>query len=238
MIGVIVPAHNEEKYLRHCLDAISIAASHADLNGEKVGVVIVLDDCNDSSDDIVQHYPFDVIAIHAKNVGIARAIGAAHMVASGARWLAFTDADTQVSPTWLVNQLALNKDLVCGSVEVRDWSPHGEYSKLLQNQFQQHYVDADDHRHIHGANLGVSTSAYLSVGGFQALKCSEDVALVEALIANGVEVAWTASPRVYTSARTDARAKGGFGDHLLKILGESLSSSLSKHIEGDAIAIK
>ncbi len=234
MIGIVVPAHNEEQYLRYCLDAISVAACHAGLHGERVGVVIVLDDCQDLSASIVADYPFDVMSTQARNVGIARAIGASHMIACGARWLAFTDADTVVSPSWLVNQLALGKELVCGSVEVRDWSMHGEHSRLLQQQFDQHYVDADDHRHIHGANLGVSTRAYLSVGGFEALKCSEDVALVQALIAQDVDVAWSASPRVYTSARANARARGGFGDNLLKILG----ASLRKHVEVEAASVQ
>ncbi len=237
MIGVVVPAHNEEHYLQHCLDAMAIAASHASLDGESVAVVIVLDDCDDLSASIVTHYPFDVIAIQAKNVGIARAIGATHVIARGACWLAFTDADTEVSPSWLVDQLALDKELVCGSVEVRDWSPHGEHSKLLQAHFDQHYVDEDGHRHIHGANLGVSTRAYLSAGGFEALACSEDVALVEALIALNVDVAWSATPRVYTSARTNARARGGFGDNLLKILGEGLRKQVKTELSTPGLAM-
>ena len=56
--------------------------------------------------------------------------------------------------------------------------------------------------------------AYQRAGGFEPLACSEDVALVEALQRSGATIAWSAAPRVMTSARTDARARGGFGDTL------------------------
>jgi hypothetical protein len=67
---------------------------------------------------------------------------------------------------------------------------------------------------VHGANLGVSAQAYLRAGGFAPLACSEDVALVEQLQATGARIAWSAAPRVVTSARRASRARGGFGDTL------------------------
>jgi hypothetical protein len=41
---------------------------------------------------------------------------------------------------------------------------------------------------------------------------------VKALEANGARFAWSARPRVFTSARTDARARGGFGDTLRAVV--------------------
>ncbi|HUD32119.1 MAG TPA: glycosyltransferase family 2 protein, partial [Variovorax sp.] len=78
---------------------------------------------------------------------------------------------------------------------------------------------------IHGANLGVSAEAYERVGGFRPLACSEDVALVEALQASGARIAWSAAPRVTTSARADARARGGFGDTLLAVIAAGLAAT-------------
>lgn len=43
----------------------------------------------------------------------------------------------------------------------------------------------------------------------------EDVLLVRALEQLGARFAWSALPRMFTSARIDARARGGFGDTLL-----------------------
>jgi glycosyltransferase involved in cell wall biosynthesis len=228
MIGVVVPAHNEQACLDATLAALKTAARHPSLRSEPVCIVVVLDACSDGSRAVVQRHAGKRLApvrasghcvsyleIDARNVGLARATGANLMLARGARWLAFTDADTIVAPGWLAAQLSLGVDVVCGSVAVEDWSAHKENAPRLRERFAQGYMDADGHRHIHGANLGVSAAAYQKAGGFSALPCHEDVALVAALASTGASFAWSAAPRVATSARTDARARGGFGDTLL-----------------------
>lgn len=149
-----------------------------------------------------------------RNVGNARAVGAASAHDAGARWLAFTDADTVVARDWLAAQLREQADVVCGTVDVDDWQDYGE---RMRNHYALSYTDRDGHRHIHGANLGVCAQAYRGAGGFQALQSSEDVALVNALIASGAKVAWSAAPRVVTSARWSLRAPDGFGATLLRI---------------------
>lgn len=223
MIGVAIPAHNEERCLDACLAAVLVAARHPALDSEPVLVCLVLDACDDASSDIARRHAlryaragvlFQVIEVDARQVGAARAAGAAALIAAGARWLAFTDADTRVGPGWLAAQLALCADVVCGSVEVDDWSPHAANASLAQTLFARDYQDREGHRHIHGANLGVCARAYIAVGGFISVACHEDVLLVRSLEAAGARFAWSALPRVYTSARIDARARGGFGDTL------------------------
>ena len=162
--------------------------------------------------------------IDQRKVGAARACGAARVLSEGARWLAFTDADTRVSPEWLVQQLALGVDVVCGSVAVDDWSPHADHAAMLRKHFSQTYNDRDGHRHIHGANLGVAADAYVKAGGFQPVPCHEDVYLVAALERIGARFAWSAAPRVITSARTDARARGGFGDTMLRVVAQAAAT--------------
>lgn len=73
----------------------------------------------------------------------------------GARWLAFTDADSSVAPNWLAAQLALDSDAVCETVTVSDWGAYGEH---MRTHYAAAYTDADGHRHIHVANLDVSTA--------------------------------------------------------------------------------
>jgi hypothetical protein len=230
MIGVAVPAHDEEANLGTCLAALLFAARHPSLADEAVHVHVVLDACADRSLDVVLHHQpafaaagvaLDYSEIQVRQVGAARAAGARHLLALGARWLAFTDADTRVSPQWLAAQLALDVDVVCGSVAVDDWSPHADRAHALRTHFASVYQDRDGHRHIHGANLGVSADAYRAAGGFAAVPCHEDVLLVQALERIGARFAWSAQPRVFTSARTDARARGGFGDTLLTMLGSA-----------------
>lgn len=226
MIGIVIPAHNEQLYLDECLHAARIAAIHPALQGETVRIVVVLDSCTDGSQAIVERHAaqcaeggtarIEYLAVTARNVGTARAAGVEQLLRSGARWLAFTDADTKVSGAWLAEQLRLDVDVVCGTVGVDDWSPHRADADALCQHFRRSYTDADGHRHIHGANMGVSAAAYRLAGGFKPLECSEDVALVEALERIGARFAWSAAPRVVTSARCDAKARGGFGDTLLR----------------------
>ena len=219
MIAIVIPAHDEAETIDACLLAALEAAGHAELNDEPVEIVLVLDACRDATARIAATHPqVRRLEVDFRNVGQARAAGAEHALATGARWLAFTDADTVVSPRWLVHQLALQADAVCGSVGVDDWSPHGDDANFLQGRFRATYTDADGHPHIHGANLGVSADAYRLVGGFEALACSEDVALVRALQAAGASIAWSALPRVTTSARHQTRVRGGFGDALMSHL--------------------
>ena len=225
MIGVVIPAHDEERHIGATLAAVRLAAAHPALLGEAVRLLVVLDSCGDATAAIAAAHGVETLALAARHVGRARAAGAARLLDAGARWLAFTDADTVVSPEWLVRQLEQDADAVCGSIGVGDWSPHGVQADALHEHFARTYQDADGHRHIHGANLGVSAAAYRRAGGFRALACSEDVALVEALQASGARIAWSSAPRVATSARTDARARGGFGDTLLAVLAAGLGAA-------------
>ncbi|GLH35741.1 MULTISPECIES: glycosyltransferase [Pseudomonas] len=212
MIGIVIPAHNEEALLDECLRAALRAGEHAQLAGEPVEILVVLDSCSDGSAQIVSAYPVLSLQIEARNVGEARAAGARLLLERGARWIACTDADSRVADDWLAAQLGLEADAVCGTVTVEHW--HESFDEAAQIRYHRHYQARDGHRHIHGANLGVSAEAYRLVGGFKPLTCDEDVQLVRALERSGANIAWSHRPQVHTSARLDSRAKGGFGDFL------------------------
>lgn len=215
MIGVCIPAHNEAQSIVACLASVCAAASHPHLAGRKVEIVVVHDSCTDETAQLSAQWPVARLHLEVRNVGIARATGAQYLIEQGAQWLAFTDADSVVSPLWLVHQLALQSNVVCGTVEVTDWSCHGPLAAQAQQAFEAGYQDQDGHRHVHGANLGMSAAAYLQAGGFEALTCSEDQALVDKLVQLGQQVAWSALPRVATSARPISRVDGGFATTLL-----------------------
>lgn len=214
VIAAIVPAHNEAGHIRPCIEALRAAGRAHGLHGEPVIVVVVLDACSDHTGRIADELGAITVETDGRNVGVARAVGARLALEAGARWLAFTDADTLVTPDWLVAQLALATEVVCGTVAVSDW---GVYGAPMQRHFEAIYTDADGHRHIHGANLGISAEAYRRSGGFEPLTSSEDVAIVAALRASGASIAWSAAPRVYTSARRAFKAPGGFGATLARV---------------------
>ncbi len=214
MIGVCIPAHNEERDIDRCLASVLEAARHPGLVDEPVEVVVVLDACTDRTGERVASWPVTQLSTQYRNVGLARAAGAQHLLVAGARWLAFTDADTIVSPAWLWHQLSLDASVVCGTVGVCGWESHGAQASRAHQAFLASYQDRDGHRHVHGANLGIAAQTYRDIGGFEALACSEDQALVDRLERAGVSIAWTSLPRVQTSARPFSRVTGGFATTL------------------------
>lgn len=212
MIGILIPAHNEEDLLEACIRAALRAACHERLEGETVLVLVVLDSCTDRSSAIVDRYPVHSLAIEARNVGQARAAGARFLLERGVRWISCSDADSRVAKDWLVAQLDLGADAVCGTVTVDQWN--AAFDESAQIRYHQHYQAREGHRHIHGANLGISADAYRRAGGFEPLASEEDVQLVRQLERCGAKIAWSQRPQVLTSARLDSRARGGFGDFL------------------------
>ena len=187
MIGVIVPAHDEEALIEECVESLGRLARSLGMH---------------------------TMHVKLKNAGFVRQAGANVALGHGTRWLAFTDADRVVAPDWLACQLALNADAVCGTVAVDNW---GMYDERMHRHFQLTYTDADGHSHIHGANLGVNAAAYATAGGFLGLKTCGDAALVEALRASEAKIAWSSTPRVATSVRPNFNALGGFGATLTTI---------------------
>lgn len=210
MLAVVIPVHNEAALLGECLEAVALAARDPRLEHEPVEVVVVLDACTDRSAAIAVRHGAQIVSLNAGCVGAARALGASFALDSGARWLAFTDADTRVPPDWLSSQLAADADVTCGPVAIEDWSAH-PYG--VRERFLEQYARGGDRR-VHGANLGMSAAAYRASGGFPALRNGEDAALLDSLLALGCRVAWRALPAVITSARWDSAIEGGFAARL------------------------
>lgn len=230
--AVVIPAHNEREKLPACLRAVLTAALCAPL---PVTIVVVLDDCDDGSADLVGEYGPDVhfISVDAHNVGTARAVGfgyARSLLGDGIRdtrcWYATTDADSRVDPGWLAHQMSVGAEMVLGVVRVTDWRQH---PAAVVDRYVQGYQGAPgtsdrDHEHIHGANMGFNARAYWRVGGFRTLATGEDVDLVERFEAAGYSIHRDTELSVITSARTQARAPHGFAHHL---------SELGRSVAGD-----
>ena len=213
MIGILIPAHNEEALLDESLSAALRASKHGLLAGEPVEVLVVLDSCTDRSAHIVSQYPVLSLHIEARNVGQARAAGAQHVAGARRTLDLLLPTPTVVSPmTGWWRSWASGADAVCGTVTVERW--HESFDEAAQIRYHRHYRACDGHRHIHGANLGISADAYRWAGGFKPLACDEDVQLVRELELAGANIAWSHRPQVLTSARLDSRARGGFGDYL------------------------
>jgi glycosyltransferase involved in cell wall biosynthesis len=220
MIGVVIPVHDEEKLLGDCLEAVRRAALDPLLDAEPVEVVVVLDACADRSAAIAIQHKAQIVSLQARCVGAARALGASFALDNGARWIAFTDADTIVPPNWLSVQLDLYADATCGQVSIEDWS--GYPSGVRERYLRDYSMDT---RHIHGANLGISATAYRAAGGFAALKLGEDAALVSSLLARKSDVRFAGPAHVATSARWESTVEGGFAATLRRLREQRLAEA-------------
>lgn len=209
MIGVIVPARNEEALIGACLSSIRAAASM--LGSEDVCTFVALDRCVDGTAGIAAAFGAHTVIVSDGNVGRARAAAAEYALRCGARWIASTDADSRVPADWLVGQLASAADAFVGTVDVDD----KEYRDMaLAARFRATQHHCDGHPHVHGANLGVAALWYRRCGGFSPLPAHEDVVFVRSLEAAGAAIARLAHPRVLTSTRRIARAGQGFASYL------------------------
>ena len=205
--------------MARCLESIGRAAQAVSL---PVTVMMVLDDCGDRTERICRAFPVDVIAVKARSVGVARHIGASALLSgvtdADAIWLSNTDADSVVPKKWLRDQLAFamaGADAVVGTVGLSDEeSVLGQEFKI---GYAQNVSRGWDHPHVHGANLGVRGSAYLSVGGFPPVTVHEDRLLLRRLDASGATVIRSTRIRVQTSARLIGRCEGGFATALRQL---------------------
>lgn len=240
IIGVVIPAYNEEEYLKACLDSINIAIEqisiyqtsiqtnkitiesnsknldqHIDDFNIEVKVLVVLDTCDDDSLSIVKRSTADYLECEVNSVGITRDLGVRQLIRQGADWIACTDADSTVDALWFVEQMRSQPtDVICGVVDVDCWDTLSEKTKY---EYTSKYQDCMNHSHIHGANLSFSAAAYIASGGFPPIPCHEDVKLVEKMQAMNLNMIWSNQVRVTTSSRLDARAPEGFA-HFLKAI--------------------
>lgn len=71
MIGVAIPAHNEEDVIVECLHGVFQAAQSHRLNGEGVMVVVVADSCTDATGKLAARAGATTLTVDARNVGMA-----------------------------------------------------------------------------------------------------------------------------------------------------------------------
>lgn len=222
LVGVVVPAHNEQDLLPACLASLRRAARA--LHGTQVQLVVVADACRDRTAGVARRGGAVVVTVGARSVGAARAAGVREVLRRARHldpadvWLATTDADTLVPACWLREHTRHGDqgwDAVAGTVRVADWSG---YRPGVRSLFRARYgAGTGPHAHVHGANLGFRATAYLRAGGFPDLPTAEDRALVAALTASGGRVRRTRGLTVVTSARREARVPHGFSDYLAEL---------------------
>jgi glycosyltransferase involved in cell wall biosynthesis len=222
-VGVLIPARNEEALLPRCLKSVLAACSLLPVD-VTFNIVVAVDSSTDRTAEIAKQMTHGygiVVSTDAGVVGCARAL-AADTVLRRYRgplkrcWLANTDADCSVPPTWLSDQLALADDdieAIAGTVDVDSFAEH---DAGVDQRFRNSYLINPDgsHPHVHGANLGVRADAYVRAGGWSQLATAEDHDLWERLLHKGSRRISVGRVKVLTSGRRFGRAPFGFADAL------------------------
>lgn len=224
-IAVLIPARNEEVLLPRCLQSVLQAAALLP-HGVTSDVIVVADCCIDSTASLAQHLlgpRGTVLATHAGNVGLARALAAQEALRRfpgnpAQCWLANTDADCAVPETWLLDQLQLARQGYAAVAGIIDVDCFAEHLPTVEERFRQTYLIHSDgtHPHVHGANLGIRADSYLATGGWNPLPTAEDHDLWNRLRSSSYPHVSDARLQVLTSGRRVGRAPLGFAGALAK----------------------
>ena len=248
---VAVPVKDEAERLPACLNAL---AAQRDQDGQPLvrgtfGAAIFANNCSDDSAELArslaQDLPFSVRVVEASLLPELAHAGAARRGAMdlAEAWLSerndsegvilTTDADSQVSPNWIANNLAAidaGADAVLGRVvldQEGDLLPQALLHRgLLESVYEAlltelsalldpvDYNPWPHHATISGATLAVTSEAYRRVGGLPCVPLGEDKALIAQLARIDARIRFCPDIEVTTSGRINGRAPGGVADTL------------------------
>jgi len=232
-LAVGIPARDEAVRIEACLRSVRAAAEGLDV---PVVVVVAADACDDLTVAIADAVlaevggPRDrVVVTGHRSVGAARSAAldaALHLLGHPpeSTWLATTDADTVVDPTWLRQHLRwarTDADGVAGLVRV-DWDggPIGLPARYAESIAAG--GTGAGHQHVHGANLGLIGSRWVQVGGCGTGPEAEDHELWRRLRRCGARVLGVDDLLVTTSGRLRGRAPHGFAGYLADLVDPAL----------------
>jgi glycosyltransferase involved in cell wall biosynthesis len=196
-LAVIVPALNEAKALGGALAALAAQTDR------EFRLIVVDNASTDGTRDVVARFaatapfPVETVTEPEPGAGTAADTGFRHAIATGAGYLARTDADCRPAPDWVATaraHLAGGAEMVCGrSVPRADENPswaerhvfpavvrlaavYGRHRRAHRApEFRTPYVL------VHGHNLALTAGLYLSCGGTPRERLdegSEDVTLL------------------------------------------------------------
>ena len=120
-ITVVVPAHNEEKYLGKCLTSINSQSTPPNV---EVETIVVLNRCTDGTETVAESHGAITVANGTKNISSIRNTGVA---AASGEWIVTIDADSWMSQGVLAElyRHAIPSNSLGGGIRIKPerWSP-------------------------------------------------------------------------------------------------------------------
>ena len=157
VISVVIPAFNEQDFIESTL----LSLKNSDYPTEKLQLIVVDNGSTDQTMERAQRLTDVLLHLPDGNVGAVRNYGANKAKGD---YIAFLDADCEVSQDWLSNlELLLNQNKgtvfggTCTSPKNSSWIEH---YWLLGNGHKKQ-------RDLVGASIGLRKSDFFSIGGFR-----------------------------------------------------------------------
>jgi Glycosyl transferase family 2 len=248
---VAIPVKDEEERLPTCLRAL---ARQRDCLGRAfppmlIRVVVFANNCTDHSASLARKIgaglSLGLRVVEARLPPTTAHAGAARRAAMdlAEAWLVeagekdgvilTTDADSQVAPNWIAENLAAfaaGAEAVLGRIDLDEEGARlpealhrrGELEDTYERLLTELSWLLDPLRHdpwphhptISGASLGVTRTAYCRVGRLPRVPVGEDKALIALLSRNDARIRHCPTVHLITSGRTHGRAPGGIADTL------------------------
>ena len=248
---VAIPVRDEEERLLACLRAL---ARQRDRSGRPipptlVRIVVFANNCTDQSASLArslgESWSLDIRVVEASLPPGAAHAGNARRAAMDLAdaWLVeagesdgvilATDADSQVAPNWIAENLAAfaaGAEAVLGRIDLDEEGaslPEALHRRgQLEDTYERLLIELSwlldplehdpwpHHATISGASLGVTRATYCRVGRLPRVPLGEDKALVALLYHHDARIRHCPTAHVITSGRTDGRALGGVADTL------------------------
>jgi glycosyltransferase involved in cell wall biosynthesis len=113
--SIIIPAHNEEKFIGECIRSINESAK---LLGREVEIIVSLNRCTDNTEDISKSLGAKIVKEDEKNIAKVRNAGAS--VATGDVIITI-DADSRMSPNMFqeIEKLLLSGQFIGGGSKIK-----------------------------------------------------------------------------------------------------------------------
>lgn len=112
---MVIPAHNEEKYIARCLESINNQIIPDDM---QVQAIVVLNRCTDNTEKVAKSHGAIVVTEDSKNISAIKNTGVAH---ANTEWIVTIDADSWMSKGVLseIYRLAQSPNCIGGGIRIK-----------------------------------------------------------------------------------------------------------------------
>lgn len=181
-VSIVVPFHNEEKYIEECIRALL----SQNYDNDRYEILMVNNNSTDRSVEIVSAYP-EVQLLHeqqpgdfaARNLGVAKACG---------QLIAFTDSDTAPLPDWVSQAVDVmhNPDIVLIVGNLQFSSKSAGMRLICEYEAEKSrfiFSSGNDSIYFgHTCNMIVRSSVFEQLGPFPSVFRNSDVLYVRKVV--------------------------------------------------------